>query len=191
MSGRTANVPIMPPDAGESTEMRNRVSIVQSSKRPGSQGDETMLGLMQDRPLLISSLVEHAATFHPETEIVSRRPEGGTRRTTWRGIRDQARQVAGLLRDLGVRQGDRVATLAWNSDRHLALYYGVSGSGAVLHTVNPRLFPDQIDYIVNHAEDEVLFFDACFAPLVEKLAPRFKTVKHFIALCGREHLPAT
>lgn len=150
-----------------------------------------MLGLMQDRPLLISSLVEHAATFHPETEIVSRRPEGGTHRTTWRGIRDQARQVAGLLRDLGVRQGDRVATLAWNSDRHLALYYGVSGSGAVLHTVNPRLFPDQIDYIVNHAEDEVLFFDACFAPLVEKLAPRFKTVRHFIALCGREHLPAT
>jgi fatty-acyl-CoA synthase len=150
-----------------------------------------MLGLMQDRPLLISSLVEHAATFHPETEIVSRRPEGGTHRTTWRGIRNQARQVAALLRDLGVQRGDRVATLAWNSDRHLALYYGVSGSGAVLHTVNPRLFPDQIDYIVNHAEDSVLFFDACFAPLVEKLAPRFKTVKHFIALCGREHLPET
>ncbi|MEJ8814150.1 long-chain-fatty-acid--CoA ligase [Variovorax ureilyticus] len=149
-----------------------------------------MLGLMQDRPLLISSLVEHAATFHPETEIVSRRPEGGTHRTHWRGIRDQSRQVAGMLRDLGVRQGDRVGTLAWNSDRHLALYYGASGSGAVLHTVNPRLFPDQIDYIINHAEDAVLCFDVTFAPLVEKLAPRLKSVRHFIAMCGRAHMPA-
>lgn len=149
-----------------------------------------MLGLMQDRPLLISSLVEHAATFHPDTKIVSRRPEGGIHRTDWRGIRDQSRRVAGMLRDLGVQPGDRVATLAWNSDRHLALYYGVSGSGAVLHTVNPRLFPDQIDYIVNHAEDTVLCFDVTFAPLVEKLAPRLKSVRHYIALCGPGHRPA-
>jgi fatty-acyl-CoA synthase len=148
-----------------------------------------MFGLMQDRPLLISTLIEHAATFHPETEIVSRLADGSVRRTNWRGIRDQARQVAQALAQLGVRQGERVATLAWNSDRHLALYFGVSGHGAVLHTVNPRLFQDQLDYIVNHAEDQLLFFDVSFAPVVEKLAPRLKTVRHFIALCARDQLP--
>ena len=148
-----------------------------------------LFGLMQDRPLQISTLVEHAATFHPDTEIVSRLGDGSVHRTNWRGIRDQARQVARALAKLDVQRGDRVATLAWNSDRHLALYYGVSGSGAVLHTVNPRLFPDQIDYIVNHAEDQLLFFDLSFAPLVEQLAPRLKTVRRFIALCGRDQLP--
>jgi fatty-acyl-CoA synthase len=148
-----------------------------------------MMGLMQDRPLLISSLVEHAATFHPDTEIVSRLPEGTLHRTTWRGIRDRARQVANALAALGIAAGDRVGTLAWNSHRHLELYYGVSGSGAVLHTINPRLFPDQIDYIVNHAEDQVIFFDATFAPLVEKLAPRLKTVRTFIAMTDRAHMP--
>ena len=141
-----------------------------------------MHGLMQDRPLLISSLIEHAATFHPDAEIVSRLPEGGTHRTTWSGLADTARQVANALDKLGIQQGDRVGTLAWNSYRHLALYYGVSGTGAVLHTVNPRLFPEQIDYIVNHAEDQVLCFDLDFADLVVKLAPEFKTVKRFVAL---------
>jgi fatty-acyl-CoA synthase len=149
-----------------------------------------MFGLMQDRPLLISSLIEHAATFHPDTEIVSRLPEGGTHRTTWKGLRDQSRRVANALAALGVKQGDRIGTLAWNSHRHLALYYGVSGSGAILHTVNPRLFPAQIEYIVNHAEDSVLFFDVGFAALVEQLAPRLTHVKTFIAMCGREHMPA-
>ncbi len=148
-----------------------------------------MFGLMQDRPLLISSLIEHAATFHPDTEIVSKLPEGGMHRTTWRGMRELSCQVANALAQLGVKPGDCVGTLAWNTYRHLALYYGVSGSGAVLHTVNPRLFPEQIHYIVNHAEDQVLFFDVTFAPLVEKLAPSLKTVRHFIALCGREALP--
>jgi len=148
-----------------------------------------MLGLMQDRPLLISSLIEHAATFHPDAEIVSRLPEGGTHRTHWRGVRDLSAQVANAMHALDVAPGERVATLAWNSHRHLALYFGVSGLGAVLHTVNPRLFPDQIDYIVNHAEDRVLCFDIGFAPLVQQLAPRLKTVRHYIALGDRAHLP--
>ncbi|WP_372658586.1 3-(methylthio)propionyl-CoA ligase [Hydrogenophaga sp.] len=148
-----------------------------------------MLGLMQDRPLLISSLIEHAATFHPETEIVSRLPEGPVHRTNWRGICLRSKQVANALSGLGIQPGDRVGTLAWNSYRHLALYYGVSGSGAVLHTVNPRLFPEQVDYIINHAEDQVLFFDIGFAPLVEQLAPALKSVKAFIALTDRAHMP--
>ncbi|MDO9201682.1 MAG: 3-(methylthio)propionyl-CoA ligase [Hydrogenophaga sp.] len=149
-----------------------------------------MHGLMQDRPLLISSLIEHAATFHPHTDIVSRLPEGTVHRTNWHGVCLRSRQVANALQGLGIQQGERVGTLAWNSYRHLALYYGVSGSGAVLHTVNPRLFPEQIDYIVNHAEDRVLFFDITFAPLVEQLAPRLKSVQAFIAMTDRAHMPA-
>jgi len=148
-----------------------------------------MLGLMQDRPLLISSLVEHAATFHPATEIVSRLPEGKVHRTNWRDMCLLSRQVAQAMQVLGVQAGDRVGTLAWNSHRHLSLYYGVSGSGAVLHTVNPRLFPEQIDYIINHAEDQVLFFDVGFAPLVAQLAPSLKTVKHYVVMTDRAHMP--
>jgi fatty-acyl-CoA synthase len=148
-----------------------------------------MLGLMQDRPLLISSLVEHAATFHPATEIVSRLPEGTVHRTNWRDMCLLSRQVAQAMQVLGVQAGERVGTLAWNSYRHLSLYYGVSGSGAVLHTVNPRLFPEQIDYIINHAEDQVLFFDVGFAPLVAQLAPSLKSVKHFVVMTDRAHMP--
>ena len=148
-----------------------------------------MFGLMQDRPLLISSLIEHAATFHPRTEIVSRTPEGPVRRSNWGEVRQRAKQVANALRQLGIQPGERVATLAWNSDRHLALYFGVSGAGAVLHTVNPRLFPEQLDYIVNHAEDQVLFFDVGFAPLVAKLAPLLKTVKAYVAMTDRATMP--
>jgi fatty-acyl-CoA synthase len=148
-----------------------------------------MLGLMQDHPLMISSVIEHAATYHPDTEIVSRLPEGPIRRTNWAGVREVSKQVANALTQLGIQPGDRVGTLAWNSDRHLALYYGVSGSGAVLHSVNPRLFADQITYIINHAEDQVLFFDITFARLVEELAPQLKTVRAFIAMTDREHMP--
>ena len=148
-----------------------------------------MLGLMQDRPLLISSLIEHAAAYHADTEIVSRLPEGPMRRTTWSQIRDQSKQVANALAQLGIEPADRVATLAWNSDRHLALYYGVSGSGAVMHTVNPRLFAEQIVYIINHAEDRVLFFDVTFAALVAALVPELETVEHFVAMTDREHMP--
>ncbi|WP_178361734.1 long-chain-fatty-acid--CoA ligase [Mycolicibacterium hippocampi] len=148
-----------------------------------------MLGLMQDRPLMISSLVEHAAAFHADTEIVSRTAEGHTRRTTWSQVAEQSRQVANALAELGITEGDRVATLAWNSDRHLALYFGVSGSGAVMHTVNPRLFPEQIVYIVGHAEDRVLFFDSTFAPLVGQLAPQLESVETFVVMTDREHMP--
>jgi fatty-acyl-CoA synthase len=150
---------------------------------------QPLFGLMQDRPLLISSLAEHAARFHPKAEIVSRLPEGGMHRTDWAGIRSEACRVANALKTLGIQPGERVGTLAWNSYRHLALYFGVSGSGAVLHTVNPRLFPEQIDYIVNHAEDQVMFFDTSFAPLVQKLAPLFKTVKAFVCMCTRDAMP--
>ena len=148
-----------------------------------------VFGLMQEHPLLISSIIEHAATFHPDAEVVSRQPDGSIYRSNWRGVRDDARRVANALAALGVASGDRVGTLAWNSHRHLAVYFGVSGAGAVLHTVNPRLFPEQIEYIVNHAEDKVLMFDLDFAPLVDKLAPRLKSVKTFVALCGRDQLP--
>lgn len=138
---------------------------------------------------MISSLIEHAATFHGDTEIVSRLPEGHIRRTTWAAVADRSRQVANALAELGIQPGDRVGTLAWNSDRHLSLYYGVSGSGAVLHTVNPRLFAEQLVYIINHAEDQVLFFDITFAPLVEQLAPQLNTVRTYIAMTDREHMP--
>lgn len=138
---------------------------------------------------MISSLIEHAAAFHGDTEIVSRLPEGPVRRTNWRQTNESSKQVANALAELGIGQGDRVATLAWNSDRHLALYFGVSGSGAVMHTVNPRLFAEQIVYIVNHAEDRVLFFDITFAPLVAQVAGELTTVETYVAMTDRDHMP--
>jgi fatty-acyl-CoA synthase len=149
-----------------------------------------MLGLMQHRPLLISSLIEHANACHPDAEIVSRTVEGPLHRCTYRDIRRRSKQVANALGALGVRPGDRIATLAWNGYRHMELYFGVSGMGAVLHTINPRLFPEQIEYIVNHAEDGYLFFDLTFAPLVAKLAPLLRGVKGFVAMTDRAHMPA-
>ena len=149
-----------------------------------------MLGLMQDRPLLISSLIEHANAFHPGAEIVSRTVEGPIHRCTYGDIHRRSKQVAKALIALGVAPGDRVATLAWNGYRHMELYYGVSGMGAVLHTINPRLFPEQITYIANHAEDKYLFFDLTFAPLIEKLGPLMKSVKGFVAMTDRAHMPA-
>jgi len=149
-----------------------------------------MLGLMQDRPLLISSLIEHAVAMHPGAEIVSRTIEGPLHRCTYGDIHRRSKQAANGLAALGVRPGDRIATLAWNGYRHMELYYGVSGSGAVLHTINPRLFPEQIAYIVDHAEDQYLFFDTTFAPLVETLASQMKSVKGFVAMTDRAHMPA-
>ena len=131
-----------------------------------------MLGLMQQRPLLVSSLVDYASTWHCGREIVSRDAEGGDSSLELRRRRRRARSRSRTRSSaLGVGRGDRVATLAWNSHRHLELYYGVTSSGRVLHTVNPRLFPDQIQYIMHHAEDAYVFFDPVFAPLVEALAP--------------------
>ena len=116
-----------------------------------------MFGQMMQQPLLISSLLVHAERHHPEQEVVSRRGEGDIHRTTYKELAGRARRVANALGGLGVQMGDRVGTLAWNGYRHMELYYGVSGSGAVLHTLNPRLHPDQVVYIADHAEDQVLF----------------------------------
>ena len=124
-----------------------------------------MLGLMQQRPLLISSLIDYAATWHGGREIVSRDPEGAFHRSTYAEVAARAKRLANALDALGAKPGDRIATLAWNGHRHLELYYGVTGSGRVLHTVNPRLFPEQLQYIMHHAEDAFVFFDPVFAPL--------------------------
>ena len=150
-----------------------------------------MNGLMMHMPLLISSLLEHAERNHPDQEIVTRQAEGGIVRETYAQMAARARKMANALAKLGVKQGDRVGTLAWNTARHMELYYAVSGSGAVLHTLNPRLHPDQMVYIADHAEDQVLFFDLSFLPLVEAVAARMQSVKHFVLMTGAAHLPAT
>ena len=126
-----------------------------------------MLGLMQNHPLLISSLIDFADRHHGDAEIVSRRVEGDIHRYTYKALAARSRQVAHALDSLKLGFGDRVATLAWNGYRHLELYFGVSGSGRVLHTLNPRLHPDQITWIANHAEDSVLCFDLSFLPIVK------------------------
>ena len=149
-----------------------------------------MLGLMQQRPLLVSSLVDYASTWHGTREIVSRDADGAFHRSTFAEVAARAKRVANALSALGTRPGDRIATLAWNSHRHLELYYGVTSSGRVLHTVNPRLFPDQIQYIMHHAEDAYVFFDPVFAPLVEALAPRLPLARGWVALCDAKAMPA-
>ena len=149
-----------------------------------------MLGLMQDQPLLISSLIEFAERHHGDGEIVSRRVEGDIHRYTWADVARRSRQAANALdgeKNLGF--GDRVATLAWNGYRHLELYYGVSGSGRVLHTINPRLHPDQIAWIMNHAEDKILCFDLSFLPLVQAVHAKCPDVRRWIALCDADRLP--
>ena len=149
-----------------------------------------MLGLMQDQPLLISSLLAHAQRHHGDTEIVSRRVEGDIHRYTYRDLADRSQGVAQALDHMGLAFSDRVATLAWNGYRHLELYFGVSGSGRVLHTINPRLHPDQIAWIANHAQDQVLCFELSFLPIIQAVQPHCKTVKHWVALCAPEQLPA-
>ena len=149
-----------------------------------------MLGLMQDEPLLISAIIEFAARHHGNAEVVSRRVEGDIHRTNYRQIASRSRQVANALDAKKIAFGDRVATLAWNGYRHLELYFGVSGSGRVLHTLNPRLHPEQIAWIVNHAEDQVLCFDMTFLPIVQAVHSKCPTVKHWVAMCDADKLPA-
>ena len=149
-----------------------------------------MHGLMQDHPLLISALIEFAERHHGDGEVVSRRVEGDIHRYTWKDVARRSRQVAQALDEEGLEFSHRVATLAWNGYRHLELYYGVSGSGRVLHTINPRLTPDQIVWIANHAEDQVLCFDLSFLPLVQSVHSRCLTVKKWVALCDADKLPA-
>jgi 3-(methylthio)propionyl---CoA ligase len=149
-----------------------------------------MLGLMQSQPLLISSLIEFADQHHGDTEIVSRRVEGDIHRYTWADVAKRSRQVANALDGMNLAFSDRIATLAWNGYRHLEMYFGVSGSGKVLHTLNPRLHPDQVVWIANHAEDQVLCFDMSFLPIVQAVHTRCTTIKHYIAMCDADKLPA-
>jgi acyl-CoA synthetase (AMP-forming)/AMP-acid ligase II len=139
--------------------------------------------------LLIASLIDYAAQYHGDTEIVSRPVEGGTHRYTYADAAVRAKKLAQALRRLGIADGDRVATLAWNGYRHFELYFGISGIGAVCHTINPRLFPEQIRYIVNHADDRLLFLDLTFVPLVEKLAADLGPVRHYVVMTDRAHMP--
>ena len=148
-----------------------------------------MNGLMMDMPLLISDLIRHADRHHGDTEIVSKRVEGDFHRYTYRDAHTRSRRLAKALAKLGVKMNDRVATLAWNGYRHFEIYYAVAGSGAVIHTINPRLFPEQVVYIANHAEDKVLFVDLTFVPLVEKVAASLKSVKHIVVMTDRAHMP--
>ena len=149
-----------------------------------------MLGLMQNQPLLISSLLEFAERHHADGEIVSRRVEGDIHRYTYKDMAARARKVARVLDAMQLEAGDRVATLAWNGYRHLELYYGVSGSERVLHTLNPRLHPDQVVWIVNHAEDKVVFFDTSFLPIIQAVHTRCPQVTNWVALCDADKLPA-
>ncbi|MEZ5994784.1 MAG: long-chain-fatty-acid--CoA ligase [Hyphomonadaceae bacterium] len=148
-----------------------------------------MLGLMQNWPLTVDRILDHANASFPRREIVTRSLEGPISRTTYANVWRRAKQVTNALKERGVGMGDRVATLAWNTERHLEAWYGAMCMGAVLHTVNPRLFPEQIAWILNHAEDKILFFDTTFLATVEKIAPQLNSVKHYVALTDRDHLP--
>jgi fatty-acyl-CoA synthase len=149
-----------------------------------------MQALMQHQPLLISSLIEHAARHHGATEIVSRRVEGDIHRSTYATLEARSRRLASALQALGMTQGDRIGTLAWNGYRHLETYYAVGGSGAIVHTINPRLHPAQIAWIVNHAEDKMLVFDATFLPIVQAIAKDCPTVNHWILMADADNVPA-
>jgi len=148
-----------------------------------------MLGLMQQQSLLISTVITFAERHHGDSEVVSRRVEGDIHRYTWAGVAQRARQVANAVESQGLAMGDRVATLAWNGYRHLELYFGVSGAGRVLHTINPRLHPEQVAWIANHAEDQVLCFDMTFLPIVQAVHSKCTTVKQWVALCDADKLP--
>jgi 3-(methylthio)propionyl---CoA ligase len=147
-------------------------------------------GLMMDTPLLISSLIEHAATYNAGVEIVTRTVEGPIHRYTYAEAARRSCRLANALQAQGVKPGDRIGTLAWNTYRHFEVYYGVSGMGAVCHTINPRLFPPQIAYIINHAEDGWLFIDLTFLPLVEQLADQLRSLKGVVLMTDRDHMPA-
>ena len=149
-----------------------------------------MLGLMQDQPLLISGLIDFADKHHGDGDVVSRRVEGDIHRYTWSDVARRSRQVANALDGMKLGFSDRVATIAWNGYRHLELYFGVSGSGRVLHTINPRLHPEQIAWIANHAEDQVLCFDMTFLPIIQAVHSKCASVKHWVAMCDADKLPS-
>lgn len=150
-----------------------------------------MKGLMQDWPLRVSTLIDHAARFHGDREIVTRSIEGPITRTTYREVHLRARKVAQALTKLDIKEGDIVATMAWNTARHLEAWYGIMGMGAVCHTLNPRLFAEQLVYIINHAEDKIIFVDLTFVPILEAIADKLPNVKSYVIMTDRAHMPET
>ena len=150
-----------------------------------------MKGLMQDWPLLVPKILDHAAQYHGERELVTRSVEGPIRRTTYADLHWRARRVAKALLRLGMGKGDRVATLAWNTDRHMEAWYGIMGIGAICHTLNPRLFPEQIAYIANHAGDRLIFTDLTFLPILEQIAPELAALEGVVVMTDRAHMPET
>ncbi len=150
-----------------------------------------LIGQMMDRPLNVSQIIAYAADIHPDRGIVSRRVEGDLHRYGYRDAYHRIAKLAHGLRGLGIQPGDRVATLAWNGYRHFELYYAIAGLGSVCHTINPRLFVDQIVYIINHAEDQILFCDLTFVPLIEKVIDRCPGLKGVVIMTDRETMPNT
>ncbi len=150
-----------------------------------------MLGLMQDWPLTVDRILDHAKNWHPHREVVTRSVEGPVVRTTYAEIHARAKRVSDVLKGWDVKVGDRVATLAWNTGRHIEAWYGIMGIGAVCHTLNPRLFPEQLAYIINHAEDRIIFVDLTFIPLLEAVLPHCPTVERVVVMTDEAHMPAT
>src|SRR5690349_14241866 len=150
-----------------------------------------MLGLMQDWPLLCHRIIEHAAKIHGKQEVVTRSVEGPIHRTTYADIHKRALKVSQMLERDGIKLGDRVATIAWNTWRHLEVWYGIMGIGAICHTVNPRLFPEQIAWIINHAQDRIVMTDITFIPVLEKIADKLSSVERYIVLTDKAHMPQT
>lgn len=150
-----------------------------------------MFGQMQDSPLLVSQLIEHAAQLHPNQRIITKTVEGPWHEYTYKDAAKRSKQLAQALISLGVQDGDVIGTLAWNTYRHFECWYGISGMGGILHTVNPRLFPEQLDYIINHAEDKYLFIDTTFVPLLEALQSKLPKVKGYIIMTDEAHMPQT
>jgi fatty-acyl-CoA synthase len=147
-----------------------------------------MLGLMQDWPLTVDRILDHAKDWHPDREVVTRSVEGPMVRTTWGEVHGRAKRVSNALKALGVQPGDRIATLAWNTARHIETWYGIMGIGAVCHTLNPRLFPEQLCYIINHAEDRIIFTDLTFLPTLKQYRPDMAGVRHIVVMTDEEHM---
>ena len=148
-----------------------------------------MLGLMQDWPLFVHKIIDHAARYRGDREVVTRTVEGPIARTNYAEVALRSKKLASALERRGMRLGDRIATLAWNTARHLEAWYGIAGIGAIYHTLNPRLFPDQLAWIANDAGDRALFFDITFAETVAKLVPKMPGIELYVAMTDREHLP--
>lgn len=141
-----------------------------------------MLGKMMYQPLLISSLIEHAAKYHGDTTILSKEVDGQITISDWLTVSKNSKRLANALKGLGLKPSERIATLAWNNRRHLEAWYAISGSGMICHTINPRLFPEQLSYIINDANDQVLFFDVTFLPIIMAIKEQVTGIKHFICL---------